>query len=271
MALGTILGAAVGGLASAGASFGLNKLFGGGGSPTAPLKDFKPSGINAGGLSTSMVGDNLTVSPSAARMGLVGNVSDAFGRLRTDLGMLRSKVAPGISELRSARLAEIDDARRRSIGDLRENLQRRRVLGSSFGQDAITRAEAEFSGQRERVAAETFLQELEATNNIITQEFNASRMQFQTFLDELNLQAEVATGLAGKATDIMGKNAQFLAQLNAAEAAGSGKFFGQLMQPVGGAVGKAVSKWFNPSSGPTFSGDGSQSSMGGGAGGGVFA
>ncbi len=114
------------------------------------------------------------------------------------------------------------------------------MLGSSFGADAISRAESEFAGQRERVSAESTLQELEATNNLIQQQFTAQRAQFQTGLDELNLQANIAAGLAGKATDTMAANARFEAALAAQESAGAGKFFGQTFGPVADSLGKSI-------------------------------
>lgn len=240
MALGTLAGAAIGGLASGAASSLLGGLFGSNKNPTAPLQNFQPTNINAGGLASTMKNGQLTITPSAERLGFVGNIANSFGQLGGELGALRQRVAPGISELRASRLAEIEDARNRAIGDLRENLARRRVLGSSFGQDTISRAESEFAGQRERVAAESTLAELEMTNNLINQQFNAQRSQFQTGLDELNLEASVASSLAGKATDTMAANARMLAQLNALEAQGAGKFFGQVTQPFTSAFGKAA-------------------------------
>jgi hypothetical protein len=238
----SFLGAIAAPLVSGGLSFLGSKLFGGSSKPAPPPP---PTMINAGGLTSSLNGGSIGITSSADRQGLVGGVANSFGNLAGELGLLRSKVAPGISELRANRLGEIENARTRAIGDLRENLQRRRVLGSSFGQDAITRAESEFAGQRERVAAESTLQELEATNTIINQQFNAQRQQFQTGLDELNLQANLAAGLAGKATDTMAANARFEAALAAQEAAGAGKFFGQTFQPVASAVGKAAGGFFN--------------------------
>jgi hypothetical protein len=250
----SILAAAVPALVSTGASMLGSSLLGGG-NPTAPLQNFQPSNINAGGLtSTTGRGGVINVTPSAERLGFVSNISNAFGNLGGELSALRSRVAPGVSELRSSRLAEIEDARNRAIGDLRENLARRRVLGSSFGQDAISRAESEFAGQREKVAAESTLAELEMTNNIINQQFNAQRGQFQTFLDELNLQADVATKLAGKATDTMAANARLLSQLNVMEAQGAGKFFGQAFQPVGQAAGKSLGSFLSGGGGGGFKG-----------------
>lgn len=241
MALGTLGTALAGSAITAGANFGLSKLFGGkSGSAQAPLTAFQPPSINAGGLSG---GTSLTASPE--RMGLVNNVAGLFGKQAGEFAALRDSVAPGISQLRATRLAEIEDARRSSVGNLRDNLARRRVLGSSFGNDAIARAEAEFGGARDRVAAESFLQELELTNNLINQQYEAARGEFNTGLNELNLQADIATKLAAGATAQLGANARVLAELNAKEQAGSGKFFGENFQPVTKALGNYMSDMFS--------------------------
>lgn len=236
MALGTILGAAAGGLASAAGSSLLGGLFGGNKSTTPA---YTPPGINAGGLS----GTAGNITSSADRQNLVTGVADQFGQQADVLGGLRASVAPGVSDLRAARLAEIDNARNASVSNLRDNMARRRVLGSSFGQDALARADLEFGQAREKTQADSFLQELELTNQIANQEFQARRSQFQTGLDELNLQADIATKLASSASAQLGANARLEAELNAKSNAGAGKFFGEVSKPIGDAIGKQVSKW----------------------------
>lgn len=245
MAFGTILG----GLASAGASFGLSKLFGGGDEKaTAPIQNFKPTGINAGGLSSSLSGDNLSITPSAERLGLVNRLAGGFAGEADAIAGLRGRVTPGFSDLRASRLKEIEDARTAAIGNLRENMARRRVQGSSFGQDALARAELEFGQAREKTQAETMLQELEVSNQLIQQEFAARRGQFETGLNDLNLQADVATKLAAGATSQLGANARLEAELNAKEQAGKGKFFGdQVISPISKAIGSSVSGFKFPS------------------------
>ncbi len=236
--LAPIAGAAL----STGVQFGLSELFGGKkGKAQEGLSTFQPTGINAGGLTSGMSGGNITITPSGERLGLVGNIASRFGEQAGLLSRLRESVAPGISALRTSRLQEIDNARNSAISNLRDNMARRRVLGSSFGNDTIARAELEFGKERERVAAESFLQELELSNNLINQEFEAGRAQFQTGLDELNLQADIGTKLAGVATQILGDNARLLASMNATEAAGAGKFFGETLQSFAKQFGKTSS------------------------------
>lgn len=246
MALGTLGTALAGSAISAGASYGLNRLFGGKkGEAQAPLTQFRAPGFTAGGLSAvADDGGNYRVTADPGRIGLVSDLAGQFGAQAGELGGLRERVAPGVSDLRSARLAEIENARTSAIGNLRENLQRRRVLGSSFGQDTLSRAEAEFGKERDRVAAESFLQELELTNNLINQQFEASRGEFSTKLNELNLQADLAAKLAAGASTQLGANARFLSELNAKEAAGSGKFFGDMTAPLTKALGNWGGSFF---------------------------
>lgn len=252
-------------LASAGVSWLGSKLFGGGGGDmgdvtrqaAAPLQNFKPVNFSGGGLSSTFDNGSVSIGSNASRRAAVRGVADTFGGQAGEIAALRPSVAPGFSDLRRSRLSEIENARTNAIGNLRENMARRRVLGSSFGQDALARAESEFGQQRDRVAAESFLQELEATNNLINQEYQARRGQFQTGLDELNLEADLASKLAATASQQLGANArmesQLTASLGAKEAEGQGKFFGQLIQPVSSAVGKGVSGFFssNPVAGLT--------------------
>jgi hypothetical protein len=236
-------------VASAATSFGLSKLFGGDDEKKqTPTQQFKPTGINAGGLSSSLQGDNLTITPSAERIGLVRNLAGGFGSEADALAGLRARISPGFSDLRASRLKEIDDARTAAIGNLRENMARRRVQGSSFGQDALARAELEFGQAREKTAAESMLQELEASNQLIQQEFAARRGQFETGLADLNLQADVATKLASSATSQLGANARLETELNAKEQAAKGKFFGDsIISPISKAVGSSVADFKFPS------------------------
>ncbi len=173
----------------------------------------RPVGVSAGGLTGSLKNGNIVVGSTASRQGLVRGLSETSLDQAEQLLGLRGRVAPGVSDLRTARLAEIDNARRSSISNLKDNLARRRVLGSSFGEDAMARSELEFAQERDRVQAETFMQELELTNNLINQEFDARRTAFSTRVNELNLQADLATKLSSDATQLLQTSAQFKSQL----------------------------------------------------------
>lgn len=236
----SFLAAAIPAIAGSAASFGLSKLFGG--NSSAPTVDNTLQGFNAGGLTATGTGD-ITASPD--RTGLVSSIGSLYGQQGDILGGLRQTVAPGFNDLLKSRLDQINNAAASSVGDLRQNLSARRVLGSSFGQDTISRANAEFSSQRDQAIADNFLKSLAVNQQLTQQEFDARRGQFQTALDELNLEANAGLSISGKANSILAQNAKTQADLDAKSATGAGQFFGQLIQPVGKAIGTATGNLFS--------------------------
>lgn len=279
------LGALAGALGSAAISAGASALFGSKKSKAAPatnfanayfspaefktaLADMSNPGkniatFNAGGLSTQFNNGTATVTSDTNRAGQVTGISDAFAAQAAKLGELAGQIAPGTSALRSAQLQDIENSRRAAIGDLRENLNRRRVLGSSFAQDALIRADKDYNEQSAKVIAETYMTELEATHTLANETFAATRQQFATLLNESNLQAGIAGELASQATEVMSAATRLKSQLMASIAsqgiAGqasnadtnqklaaeadvrAGSFWGDLAKPVGNAVGNAIS------------------------------
>lgn len=174
-----------------------------------------PSTFSGGGLTSGFDPRTRSVSltSSPERAGLVSSIASRFGEQAGLVAGLRARVAPGMSDLRSVRLQEIENARRSSVSNLRDNLARRRVLGSSFADDAMQRAEIGFAQEKERVQAETFLQEIDLTNQFIQQEYDLQRSEFSTQLNELNLQADLAANLTAQANDVLKTNASLQADL----------------------------------------------------------
>lgn len=224
-------GGIIGGLAKAGLSLGASKLFGGNRGETftpAPL----PS-INAGGFRGE--GGRIRITPE--RAALTNQLSGLFTGQADRISEL---VGPGLEGLRSVRLNQINDAARRSIGNLRENLQRRRVIGSSFGQDALARAELEAGRERSRAEAQTFLEGIQ----FIEQESNLRRQAVDAQLSDLNAAADIGLALSGRASTQLQQNATIKAELAAKEARASGQFFGQISRPVINSIGDAVGGFF---------------------------
>lgn len=172
-------------------------------------RDFRPVDISAGGLNARFndSGNRVKISSAGRRQQLVGGIQDLFRSQADELQNLRGQVEPGFGRLTDARVNAIENRRRSAVGNLRENLSRRRVLGSSFAQDALARAESEFGQQEAETRAQSFLQELDVTRDLIGREFQARQNAVQTALNELNLQAEVGTQLATQATSALQANA----------------------------------------------------------------
>lgn len=183
-------------------------------------------GIDAGGL-LGFLGDGnsrAVVQSSGERRGLVAALSQRFGAKATELGRLRDMVAPGFGRITESRVQAVERARKRAVGDLRGNLARRRVAGSSFGADTLARAEQEFGQAEADVRARSFLEELDASTRLLELQSNAQLAQIQTFINELNLEVDVALKLSNQFSAAITANNQLLAELATANASGIGAF-----------------------------------------------
>ena len=207
---------------------GLGDLFGGGGG-TPQVSATRP-GFNAGGFIGRVdPSGNATVTPTAQRTGLVNDLSGSYQTFGNELGNLRATVAPGYNSLLDARLNQINDAAHRSIGNLRQSLAARRVLGSSFGQDTISRQNAEFSRLRDQAIADNFIRSLEANRQLLGQQYGAYADQFNTGLNELNLEAKIGSALATQGAQILNDTAKINADFTAKSQAGAGQFLGTIL------------------------------------------
>jgi len=196
------------------AGLALGGLLGGSGQ-SAPQINYTPPGFNAGGLSATFSGNGYNVTPSADRSAAVGNIASTFGQQANALGAIGSQWQPGFSQLRQAQLGQINSNRTAAIGNLQQNLQNRRVLGSSFAQDAVNRTTAQYDQQQQQTIAQTYLQELQASQQTIQQQYGAAVSSFQTGLTEMNLEATLASDLTNKASSSMQQVATAQAQLDA--------------------------------------------------------
>lgn len=233
------IGAAIaGGIASAAAGAIINKATskkskGGRGSP----KGFTSPGATISSGRDGVFGLERGIPVSDALSGITNLNTETAG----GLGGLLADVKPGFGRLTKSRLDAISSARERAIGNLRDNLSRRRVMGSSFAQDALTRAELEFSKEEERARSESFLQELDMTRQLIQERSSALLSSFATALEQSNFESTLAANYANGTNAILSQNAALMAQIQADNAAGLGKFF----EPVVSQIGSGVSNWYS--------------------------
>lgn len=210
------------------------------------------------GISSSL-GDDGSVSSRLRRLGSPEQAAfdQRFPRILSDIDTLRGTIRPGFSDLREARLRQVANARSRGMGDLRENLRRRRVAGSSFANDTLTRAEAEFGQQAADQEALSFLEELNANQQLLA----AESTQLFSALERELAEAGLAANFASNAANLFSQNQMFAANLAAQEAAAEGEFFGDLL---GLAIGAGVSL----ATGNPFAGGAAASAASGAASGG---
>lgn len=206
--------------------------------------------LNAGGLEliTGNVGkfEQVTnVSSSPFRQGLVDQQQAAITDFANQLGQFRGQLTPNADVFKNAFRATNEANRSRALSNLQENLSRRKVLGSSFGQDAASRLEAEFSLQGlqgDVLARQAFLEELDSAVQLSAAENQARVAAVQTQIDELNLQTQLAVNLITGTNQAIGANAR--AQAALAQAAATGQ--GQALGTAAGFIGDAVQSFNNP-------------------------
>lgn len=233
-AAGPIIGGIASGLAGAALS--------GGRSVSGPLRSAPVPQFDFGGLVGRRRGrDRLTIAPTSDRLAAVGGVQSVLGRGASEFRGLRERLRPGFGELTRARVASLGDVRRRTIGTLQQNIAQRRIAGSSFAADAIARAEAEFARQEDIIRAESFLQELEATTELLGRELQLDTAAIERGISELDFQTEVGTQLLSGVTTQLGANARLQSALIAEGLAGTGRFF----QPAIEAIGTEVTGFIN--------------------------
>lgn len=261
--------AIAGGIASAGTSAVLGKVMGGGksngggggggggyplGFITEDIKSgFKP-GENRFAIATSGARKTLIqqIQESLRQRGDLARdyapkFSGAYGEAITGTRGLLERVAPGVSEMRASRLQDLENARLAAQSNLTENLARRKVAGSSFANDTAARQNLAYQQEGDRIRAESFLQEIAMTDQfqtkLLEQELGQidtelknymSAFQFdaaadQTQLDEQNYIAEIGRNLATGATNAAMSLRATELELAAQEAAGRGKFVGNLV------------------------------------------
>ena len=240
-----------------------DSLFGGGSSSS----DFRPitsSSARTPAFSLSSSTGDGSVSTSLRRLGTPEQqaFSARFPRILSDVDTLRGTIRPGFSDLRKARLAQVANARTAGLGNLRENLARRRVAGSSFANDASIRAEREFGELAAEQEAQSFLEELSANQQLLGFESEQLFNALERELAELGVTANFASSSA----DLFSRDQMFAANLAAQEAASRGEFFGDILGlALGTGVGLATGGPLFPSSAASSIGGG-LATLGGGSG-----
>lgn len=179
----------------------------------APTVNFSPPSFSGGGITGTFGNNGYSLSPSAGRTAAVGNVANTFGQMANAFGRLRSMWAPGSSALRSSLMSSLQANRSQAMGNLRDNLAQRRILGSSFAQNSLANADQTYQQQTQQIMSQTYLQELSAQQSLTNQQYSAATQGYQTGLSEMNLEAGLAAQLSQGATSALESAANTQAQL----------------------------------------------------------
>ena len=206
-------------------------IFGGRSSSEKILQRFNPSGFTSPGLTGSFDkgANRFDVRRTAEGARTIADFRKAFEGRAAEFRGLRSEVKPGFGRLTRSRVEAIRNAGQRTVGNLREELAKRRVLGSTFASREIASTEAEFGRQEEFARAESFLQELGLTGELIKEEFSSLLTGFQTILQQLNFETGLAANLANSASSQLNANLKAQADARAAQQATGESFLNNII------------------------------------------
>lgn len=210
------------------------------------------TGITAPGFSTNLSDGRLTFTSNAG--GLVSDADRAASGAISSLSSLDPLIEAGSGRLSSTTRDVFGRARerlagdrRKSIGDLRQNLNRRRLLGSSFADDSINRklqvfndAEADLDTQENQALAGNFLQELDLKTNAINQKLNIRLQSIGVGLGQLNFESSLVAQITGGLNGVLSSNAQFLALLEAQRSSNKGAFLQPFIDAGIGALASGL-------------------------------
>ena len=188
------------------------------------LTSFSAPGLDA----TFASPEQLNLTRSQEVQDSLSGISNAFKTQAGELGGLKPLVEPGFGRLTEAGIRAIRDARRSSIGDLKTNLSRRRVSGSSFGADDISRTNAEFSKRENEFASQAFVQELALSQQLINDQATASASAYSTFLEQANIESNFAVTLSSGVSSILSDNAKIIGDMSNSGSSALLKFGGDI-------------------------------------------
>lgn len=273
---GAIVSSIAGSLVSAGAS----KLLGGSSSKSKSTSGKVIPAFTSGGVTNSYdKSGRMILSNTPERQNLVntisGNYTDQSNKVQSiysdystalnsgvqSLNDQLGLVKPGYGALTDAVVKSILEQGQQRTSDLRSSLAKRRVLGSSFGDSALNQQSLDTSQAVAQAKAASFLQELDATNQLITQKynmqtqglealnsltsqiFNLRNASSQAQLDELNTLLNTANGLISGAMQQEQANARLEAELAAKSAAARGRTLNDIWSPTINQIGTEVGNW----------------------------
>lgn len=220
-ALGGGLGFALGGPAGAALGMGAGSMLMGGTSDKLfgnnipnSLQNPRLASFSAPGLSAQVTPDQINMIRAPGVESALRGSAAAFSTQANELGALRPLVEPGMGRLTQAGVNAIRDSRRAAMGDLRQNIARRRVGGSSFAADDAARTEAEFAKRENEFTSQAFVQEMAMTQDLINQQAQAQANVFMQNLNQTNLESGLAAQMSTGVSGMLQGNAQMMGQLS---------------------------------------------------------
>lgn len=204
---------------------------GGGGGKRKKQRDlggFSTEGGFSAGITGGKKKRNVTITRSSGLSQNLASLQARLGERSAAFRDLRTQVGGAFSDVIRGRVDAIREAGSRTVGNLREELGKRRVLGSTFAQREISSIESSFAQEEARQRSEGALAQLGVESQLIAQEFEGGIQAAMAMIEQGNFESTLAANLQTNSASLAQAQRQADQQ---ASAAGTD----QLLE-VGGAI-----------------------------------
>jgi len=156
---------------------------------TSPIKPVSFAGPGLG-INISSTGD-ITMNRTPEAQGVMDRLLSGMNVDEAAYSDLLSQIRPGFGRLTDARTKEISRAAERAVGNLRDNLARRNMAGASFAEQQIGSLQAEFAALEDKARAESIVEELKMTNDVISSRTQARNQSIATAWDQIQFEGNL--------------------------------------------------------------------------------
>lgn len=157
---------------------------------------FRPSNYSGPGHNIGInKKGNITMTRTGEAQGFMDRLLSGLDTDEGAFGSLLSQISPGFGRFSKATSERFDQDRDRAVGNLREQLAKRRVLGASFANDQIGSLERQYLMDKEEAMSKALLQELEMTNQVIQARSEARNKTISTGLSQIQFETGIGADL----------------------------------------------------------------------------
>jgi hypothetical protein len=183
------------------------------------------------------------VSRTGETQGFMDRLMAGLGADENSYQDLLSQIRPGFGRLSEAQQEQIKNSYAQRYGDLRSQLARRRVLGSSFANADLERMNLERDQQMRASMAESMVQELKMTGDVLKAQTDSRNQTIQTAFSQLQFEGNLGINLTNMVMQSMNENLQ--AQQDLIKLAANVKMQGSLgAANISGSLASTVTSSF---------------------------
>lgn len=149
-----------------------------------------------------------TINRSGETQGFMDRLLAGLGADEDSYRELLSQIRPGFGRLSEATQEQIRNQYAQRFGDLREQLGRRRVLGSSFANAEEERMNLERDQQMRLAMSQAMVEELKMTADVLKAQSDTRNQTLQTAFSQIQFEGNLGINMQNMVMNSMNENLQ---------------------------------------------------------------